>query len=97
MLARKLNQAKGPVVLLLPLQGVSGIDRPGKPFFDPVADESLFDALRANVRPNVKLVELDRHINDPEFAEAIADEFLKCVEASSGLNVGASAAPGSGA
>jgi uncharacterized protein (UPF0261 family) len=89
MLARKLNQAKGPVVLLLPLQGVSGIDRIGKSFYDPVADKSLFDALRAHVGPNVKLLELDRHINDPEFAEAIADEFLKCAEAS--------AIPGSGA
>jgi uncharacterized protein (UPF0261 family) len=89
VLARKLNQAKGPVVLLLPLQGVSGIDRIGKSFYDPVADKSLFDALRANVGPNVKLLELDRHINDPEFAEAIADEFLKCAEAS--------AIPGSGA
>jgi uncharacterized protein (UPF0261 family) len=95
MLARKLNQAKGPVVLLLPLQGISGIDRIGQPFFDPVADKSLFDALRANVGPIVKLLELDRHINDPEFAAAIADEFLKCAEASSGLSVGASAKPGS--
>ena len=97
MLARKLNQAKGPVVLLLPLQGVSGIDRVGKAFYDPAADKSLFDALRANVGPNVKLLELDRHINDPEFAAAIADEFLKCAQASPGLSVGASAIPGSGA
>lgn len=97
MLARKLNQAQGPVVLLLPLQGVSGIDHLGKSFYDPVADRSLFDALRANVGPNVKLVELDRHINDPEFAEAIADEFLKCAESSSGFSVGTGAIPGVGA
>jgi uncharacterized protein (UPF0261 family) len=96
MLARKLNQAKGPVVLLLPLQGVSGIDRRGQPFFDPVADRSLFDALRTHIGPNVKLLELDRHINDPEFATAIADEFLKCVDASSGLSMGASAMAGGG-
>jgi uncharacterized protein (UPF0261 family) len=81
ILARKLNQAKGLVVLLLPLRGVSGIDRAGQPFFDPVADDSLFDALRTHVGPNVKLLELDWHINDPEFAAAIADEFLKCAEA----------------
>ncbi|WP_222597493.1 Tm-1-like ATP-binding domain-containing protein [Edaphobacter albus] len=94
MLARKLNRAQGPVVLLLPLRGISGIDHPGKPFYDPVADKSLFDALRANVGPNVKLVELDRHINDPEFAEAVADEFLKCAEVSSGFSVGTGATPG---
>ena len=96
MLAQKLNQAKGPVVLLLPLQGVSGIDYPGKPFFDPIADESLFDALRTNIGPNVKLVELDRHINDPEFASAIVDEFVKCATAPFMQSVGAFAVPGSG-
>lgn len=96
MLARKLNQAKGPVVLLLPLQGVSGIDRRGQPFFDPVADGSLFDALRTNIGPNVRLVEMDRHINDPEFAAAIADEFLQCVDASSGLSMVASTVAGGG-
>jgi uncharacterized protein (UPF0261 family) len=96
MLARKLNQAKGPVVLLLPLRGVSGIDRAGQPFFDPVADDSLFDALRTHVGPNVKLLELDRHINDPEFAAAIADEFFRCAETSLGLSIGASVIPGSG-
>ncbi len=95
ILARKLNQAKGPVVLVLPLQGVSGIDRRGQPFFDPDADGSLFDTLRTHIGPNVKLLEVDRHINDPEFAAAIVDEFLKCVDAS-GLNVGASAIAGSG-
>ena len=96
MLARKLNQAKGPVVLLLPLQGISAMDRRGQPFFDPVADASLFDALRTHVGSNVKLLELDRHINDPEFAEAIAEEFLKCAEASSGFSVGAAAMSGGG-
>jgi uncharacterized protein (UPF0261 family) len=78
LLARKLNQAQGPVVLLLPLQGVSGIDRAGKAFHDPAADASLFDALRTNIAPHVKLLEMDQHINDPEFAAAIAAEFLQC-------------------
>jgi predicted TIM-barrel enzyme len=38
----------------------------------------------------VRLLELDRHINDLEFAAAIADEFLKSAETSDGLHVGAS-------
>jgi uncharacterized protein (UPF0261 family) len=90
ILAGKLNQAQGPVVLLLPLQGISGIDRAGKAFYDPAADASLFDALRTTVASHVRLLELDRHINDLEFAAAIADEFLKSAETSDGLHVGAS-------
>jgi uncharacterized protein (UPF0261 family) len=94
MLAQKLNRAQGPVSLLLPLQGVSEMDRLGKPFFDPAADESLFEALRANVGSNVNLVELDMHINDPEFASALVAEFFKYAEAPNQQSVRASAIRG---
>lgn len=76
VIAEKLNRATGPTTLLLPLRGVSALDRAGQSFFDPAADAALFDALRRNVGPNVTLVELDLHINDPEFADAIADHLL---------------------
>jgi uncharacterized protein (UPF0261 family) len=76
IIAGKLNQATGPTRLLLPLRGVSAIDMEGKPFHDPVADAALFDSLRAHVRPPVELVELDLHINDPEFADALAEALL---------------------
>jgi uncharacterized protein (UPF0261 family) len=48
----------------------------GQTFHDPVADAALFGALRRNLARNIKLVELDMHINDPEFAEAMAGELL---------------------
>lgn len=80
LLAEKLNQARGPVSILLPLRGVSMIDAPGKPFFDPDADEALFTAIRANAGPRIKLIELDCHINDPTFASAAVEEFLKLME-----------------
>ena len=76
ILAEKLNQAAGPTKLLIPLRGVSAIDRDGQPFHDPEADAALFEALRANLRPPVELVELDLHINDSAFADAIADALL---------------------
>lgn len=79
-IAGKLNRAKGPVVLMLPLKGVSMIDREGEPFFDPEADQALFDALRENIESNVRLVEHNLHINDPEFAGAIAEELLGLLE-----------------
>ncbi len=94
ILAGKLNQATGPVTLLLPLTGVSAIDREGKPFYDPAADKELFDALRNHLGPRVKLVEMDCHINDPEFASAIVAEFLKQVETPIRQSAGASSTPG---
>jgi len=77
IIAAKLNQAQGPTTLFLPLKGVSAIDKEGQPFYLPAADSALFNALRENIRPPVELIELDLHINDPEFATAMADRLLE--------------------
>ncbi len=77
IIAGKLNQATGPTVLFVPLKGVSMIDAEGQPFHAPEADAALFEALRQNVDPaRVELVELDLHINDDQFAEALASRLL---------------------
>jgi uncharacterized protein (UPF0261 family) len=75
-IAAQLNRATGPVVLLLPLRGVSMIDAEGQPFHDVEADQALFHSLRQHAGPNVRVRELDAHINDPVFARALADELL---------------------
>jgi uncharacterized protein (UPF0261 family) len=67
-IARKLNAAKGPTVLMIPTKGVSLIDVEGKPFRDEQADAALFAALKSNLAPHVRLVELDTDINDEAFA-----------------------------
>ena len=73
----RLNEMPGPVRFLLPLRGVSAIDAPGQPFHDPEADAALFAAIRNGWRnaPNRRLIELDAHINDPEFAAALVENF----------------------
>ena len=73
----RLNRMPGPVRFLLPLQGVSAIDKAGQPFHDPAADKVLFDTIRSGWQPapNRQLVELDLHINDPEFAAALVANF----------------------
>ncbi len=75
-IGRKLSEAKGPVTVLLPAQGVSAIDRAGQPFDDPVARRALFAALRASA-PRLEVQELDCHINDPQFAIAAAKRLLE--------------------
>ena len=75
-IAENLNKATGPTVLMLPLKGVSMLDREGEPFHDPGANAALFDALRRHVRPPVELVELDLHINDTAFADAVFERLI---------------------
>jgi uncharacterized protein (UPF0261 family) len=79
-IARKLSAAAGPTALFVPLRGVSMIDAQGQPFHDADADAALFDVLRTEVGPNVELIEMDNNVNDPEFADAMADkldEYMK--------------------
>jgi uncharacterized protein (UPF0261 family) len=77
ILAEKANQSQGPVAFFLPLQGVSMLDAPGKEFWWPEADQALFAAIKANVRPDISVYELDNNINDPAFAEAVTAELLR--------------------
>jgi len=68
------------VKVILPLQGVSAIDKTDQPFDDPTARKSLFDAIRDN-RGDVELIELDAHINDSEFSERAANELIEMIQA----------------
>ena len=73
IIARKLNAATGPLTLFIPLGGVSMIDVPGAPFYDPAADAALIRELKAGLRPDVEVVEMATDINDPAFATAMAE------------------------
>jgi uncharacterized protein (UPF0261 family) len=81
IIAEKLSAATGPTALYLPLGGVSMLDVEGEDFYDPEADEALFDAIREHLDEDVvELIEMDTDINDDEFAEAMAkqlDEYMQ--------------------
>jgi uncharacterized protein (UPF0261 family) len=72
-LAAKLNAMRGPVRFLIPERGVSSIDVPGQPFFDPEADRVLFATIEQQFRAgsNRKLQRLPLHLNDEAFADAL--------------------------
>lgn len=76
-IAEKASASRGPTAVLLPLRGVSAIDREGQPFWWPEADAALFGSLRHWLAPQVEVRELDLHINDPEFARAAARTLLR--------------------
>jgi uncharacterized protein (UPF0261 family) len=77
-IAGKLNACEGPVRFLIPERGVSAIDAPGQPFYDPDADKALFDALSDNLRQthDRRLICLPLHINDAAFSNALVQNFL---------------------
>jgi uncharacterized protein (UPF0261 family) len=79
-IAEKASAAQGPTAILLPLRGISAIDREGQAFWWPQADRALFQSIRNWAGPQVKLIELDSHINDAAFARAAADTLLAMVK-----------------
>jgi uncharacterized protein (UPF0261 family) len=78
-IAEALSRASGPTTLLLPLGGVSALDAPGWPFHDPEADGALFQAIRQGLANSsaVQIIERPEHINDPSFADFVADLVLE--------------------
>ena len=88
LFAKKINQARGQTVVLIPVQGFSAYDSPKGPlsinleggpanrsWFWPESDQSFCKALKENLNsPRARYKELAAHINEPAFAEAAAQE-----------------------
>lgn len=62
--------ATAPFTLLLPAKGAHEWDREGGPLQDSAGLSAFLTELRAACPSNVRLVDLDCHINDIGFAEA---------------------------
>ena len=81
IIAEKVNLSTAPVTVLLPKRAISVISAPGQKFHDPIADRVLFDALKAYLRRDIEVIEMDNAINDAPFAEACAKALLKNIQA----------------
>jgi uncharacterized protein (UPF0261 family) len=74
LMARRLNETRGPTAVLIPMGGYSYSDRPGHAFYDPAANAALVEALQSALVVGVELVKIEAHINDSAFAEAVANK-----------------------
>ncbi|MHC8510052.1 MAG: Tm-1-like ATP-binding domain-containing protein [Rhodospirillales bacterium] len=80
-IAAHLNQMEGPVRFILPEGGISALDAPEMPFWDPVANKALFDAIESTFKrsDSRKMIRSKHHINAPEFAQLCADALREIV------------------
>ena len=81
VVAQKLNRSRRKATLLFPLKGISKVSRPGEVFFHPEADQALLSTLKSSVADHIQLIEMDTHINDPEFAQLAVAELLRLLDA----------------
>jgi len=78
--ARKLNNAKGPVRILIPTNGWSSVDAPGNPTHDPAEDQAFVETLRPLLAPGVELIEIEANMEDPPFARAVVGAALEILQ-----------------
>ena len=77
-IGERLNRMDGPVRFFLPELGVSALDAPGQPFYDPAGRRRPVRARSSGrcARPaSRQLIRVKRHINDPEFSAAVVAAF----------------------
>jgi uncharacterized protein (UPF0261 family) len=78
--AQKLNAAKGPTRVFIPLKGFSYPDRENLDHWEPEGNQAFTDSLKANLNPSIPVIELDAHINDPEFIDPVTEAFVSMME-----------------
>jgi uncharacterized protein (UPF0261 family) len=74
--AERLNQAKGPVTVVLPLKGMSIGGLAGGVTHDPEGDRILFETIKDNMRKDIPVIEAPLQVNDEAFADVVVKEFV---------------------
>jgi uncharacterized protein (UPF0261 family) len=85
--AEKLNAARGPVSVFVPMKGFSEVDAPGKPFWWPEADIAFANALKSKLRADIPLIMMDNNVNDPIFSQTLAESLLQMLKQSDKPNI----------
>lgn len=76
-IGERLNACPGEVRFVIPEGGVSALDAPGQPFWDPAALGAFVRSLERTLIQTEKrqLIKTPYHINDPQFAQTIITHF----------------------
>ncbi|MBP8625267.1 MAG: Tm-1-like ATP-binding domain-containing protein [Syntrophorhabdaceae bacterium] len=73
---RKLNNAAGPVKIVLPMKGWSSVDAPGGVTYDPDEDRVFLEELKNGLKKGINIIEVDANMEEPLFAEAVVNASL---------------------
>ena len=77
VIADRLNRAKGPAAVVIPLKGFSSYDADDMPFFDREADMAFIETLEQCINRGIEILKIDKHINEREFAENVAECLIR--------------------
>lgn len=77
IMADRLNGARGPVTVIIPEKGFLEYDRPGQRLYYPKGRKIFVDTLRDHLNSELDFISMDCHINDPVYAEKVAETALR--------------------
>ena len=77
VVAKKLNLAKGPLKVFIPLKGFCAPDKEGLELFDPEGNYAFINSLKEYLDKHIPIIEVNAHINDSEFIDLMTEEFIK--------------------
>jgi uncharacterized protein (UPF0261 family) len=72
-MAEKLNRSAGPTAVIIPKRGLSSYGTGWEEFYDEEADLALFEILKRKLKPEIRVFEVDAHVNERSFAERATD------------------------
>lgn len=80
VVAEKLNQGQGLTTVAIPLQGFSHQGHAHGQLADHAADMTFVRVLNKRLKEDISVIEVDAHINDALFAEAVCSLLLQLIE-----------------
>ena len=80
VMVERLNRAIAPVIVAIPKGGYSFYNKDGLHFRDIEADAVFTETLKAGLKPEIEICELDGHVNDAVFITAILSLFERLMQ-----------------
>jgi uncharacterized protein (UPF0261 family) len=80
VMVERLNQAIAPVIVAIPKGGFSFYNRDGLHFRDIEADQAFVQTFKTKLKPEIEICELEGHVNDPIFVDAILSLFERLMQ-----------------
>lgn len=78
--AEKINKAKGPIKMVVPLRGWSSLDREGSILYDPQEDQIFIEELKKHLKVPLEIEEVDCNLEDMDTAKALVSSLAKFME-----------------
>lgn len=76
ILVGALSRSNAPVSIVIPMRGFSSEDRTGGAIDSPELRSIFRECVEATTSGNLTVTAVDAHLNDPSFAQAVAESYL---------------------